>query len=275
MDKSRRSERMVVITQLLLQKPRSLFALSFFSKIFGVAKSTISEDLNILRATSEHWGFGELVTVSGAAGGVKFTPNLSRLERKEFVEYLREELSKPERILPGGYLYMADLIYNPQVVGKAGKLLATIFKDIQPDYIVTVETKGIPLALMTAGAFNVPLVIIRANNKVTEGSALSINYVSGSTRRIQSMSLARRALPTESKVIIIDDFMKAGGTARGMHDLMQEFRAEVLATAVMVATGEPGEKLISNYISILDLISVDTVNRRVIVEPGKWYAALS
>lgn len=272
MSKSRRSERMVVITRLLSQKPHTLFSLNFFSRMFNVAKSTISEDLNIMRETCEKWGIGELTTVPGAAGGVKFMPRLSREETEELVDFLQQELSREERILPGGYLYMADLIYNPQIVGKAGRLLATIFQDKKPDYIVTVETKGIPLALMTATAFNVPLVIIRANNKVTEGSAVSINYVSGSTKRIQSMSLARRALPPDSKVIIIDDFMKAGGTARGMQDLLQEFRAETLAIGVMVATAEPKDKLVSNYISILDLVSVDTDKKEVKIVPGKWYS---
>jgi purine operon repressor len=32
------------------------------------------------------------------------------------------------------------------------------------------------------------------------------------------MSLARRALKEGSRVLIIDDFMKAGGTVQGMRD---------------------------------------------------------
>ncbi len=271
MNKSRRSERMVVITRLLTQRPRALFSLNYFSRLFSAAKSTISEDLTIMRDACQRWGLGEVVTVPGAAGGVKFLPKQNKEETTELVEHLCRELGRGDRILPGGYLYMADLIYSPQLIGRVGHLFATIFIDLQPDLIVTVEAKGIPLALMTANVFNVPLVIIRASNKVTEGSAVSINYVSGSTQRIQSMSLARRALPTGSKVIIIDDFMKAGGTARGMHDLLAEFGAKVLATGVMVATTEPKEKLVSNYVSILDLVSVDTENKRVEVVPGSWY----
>ena len=35
------------------------------------------------------------------------------------------------------------------------------------------------------------------------------------------MSLARRALKEESKVLIIDDFMHVGGTIQGMMDLLR------------------------------------------------------
>lgn len=90
----------------------------------------------------------------------------------------------------------------------------TRFMDRNPDYILTVETKGIPLAVMVARAFNKPLVIARRDSKVTEGSAISINYVTGSSGRIQTMTLTKRAIPPNARVLIIDDFMKAGGLRR-------------------------------------------------------------
>ena len=52
---------------------------------------------------------------------------------------------------------------------------------------MTIATKGISLAYAVANYLNVPVVIVRRNNKVTEGPTVSINYVSGSTKRIQTM----------------------------------------------------------------------------------------
>ena len=57
---------------------------------------------------------------------------------------------------------MTDIIYDSNIIAKLGNIFFTRFIQHEPDYIVTVETKGIPLALMTAKAFNKPLVIIRA-----------------------------------------------------------------------------------------------------------------
>lgn len=152
---------------------------------------------------------------------------------------------------------MLDLIYDPHLLYQLGQIFVRRFAGCQPDYIVTVETKGIPMATMTALAFNVPLVVIRNNNKVTEGSAVSINYVSGSSKKISTMSLARRAIHSGSRVILIDDFMKAGGTAAGMMELMDEFGAKVEGIGVLISTAEPKKKVVDDYLSLLELVAID------------------
>ena len=52
-------------------------------------------------------------------------------------------------------------MYNPQIVSKAGVILASHFQNMNIDYIVTVETKGIPLAYEVAKSLGIELVIIR------------------------------------------------------------------------------------------------------------------
>ena len=128
---------------------------------------------------------------------------------------------------------------------------------------MTIETKGIPIALMTAEILNVPLVIIRKNIKVTEGSTVNINYISGSTKIIQTMSLSRKALREMSKVLIIDDFMKGGGTVRGIYEMMEEFNVEVAGTGVLISTMSPEKKLVNNYTSLMILKDVDEENRKI------------
>ena len=55
------------------------------------------------------------------------------------------------------------------------------FKDQQIDAVMTVATKGVPLANAVANVLNVPFVIVRRDLKITEGSTVSVNYVSGSS----------------------------------------------------------------------------------------------
>ncbi|HAA63899.1 MAG TPA: pur operon repressor, partial [Thermoanaerobacter sp.] len=144
------------------------------------------------------------------------------------------------------------------------------FLDKNVDAIVTVETKGIPIALMCARTLNVPLVIIRKDSRVTEGSFVSINYISGSQRHIRSMSLARRSLQKGSKVLLIDDFMKAGGTIRGMMELMEEFDAEVVGAGVMISTEKPENKLVDNYISVFVLKNMEEEKNIIDIEISDW-----
>src|SRR5699024_7665677 len=125
-------------------------------------------------------------------------------------EDLCELLEERERLFPGGYLCMSDLVGNPKLLIQDGELIATMYMDEELDAVVTIATKGISLANAVAKVLNLPVVVIRKDNKVTEGSTVSINYVSGSSRKIETMVLSKRTLPEYSNVLIVDDFMRAG-----------------------------------------------------------------
>jgi purine operon repressor len=267
MTKVRRVERVVALSKMLMDMPGYLFSLGHFSNIFGAAKSTLSEDMVTIKQAIEQFGLGTVETVSGAAGGLRYVPHHSEERMNTFLTDLAVRLSEPERIIPGGFLYMADILFMPDLMIQVGEIFRTRFAHLNPDYIMTVETKGIPLAFTTARAFGLPLVIVRQGSKVTEGPSVSINYVTGSGKRIQTMSLPRRALVPGSKVIIIDDFMKAGGTARGIADLANEVDVKVVGTGVLIATHEPEKKLVEEYLALLMLHDVDQHTKKIDIRP--------
>lgn len=166
---------------------------------------------------------------------------------------------------------MSDILSEPRILNEIGRIFASAFAERNFDVVMTVETKGIPLAYATATYLNLPVVTARRDNKVTEGSAVSINYVSGSNKRIQTMSLSRRALPEESRVLIIDDFKRAGGTIQGMMDLLQEFKATVAGVGVFVESAEVEEHLIEDYVSLARLRGVDSKSKQISVELGNYF----
>ncbi len=270
--KLRRSARLVDMTQHLLANPYRLIPLTLFAEEFGSAKSSISEDLSIIKELFEYKGIGVLKTVAGAAGGVKYIPMINKELAVQVVEEICQRLEHPDRLLPGGYLYMSDILGDPEKLNKIGKIMATVFAEKEIDVVMTVETKGIPLAYATANYLNVPVVIVRRDSKVTEGSVVSINYVSGSSKRIQTMSLARRVLQENSRVLIIDDYMKAGGTVRGMVDLMKEFNATVVGIGVFVEAAEIEERLVEDeeYISLARVSQLDMKDKDIKVVPGNF-----
>lgn len=268
MGKSKRSQRRIALAKLLTDSPGRLFSLTYFSTLFAVAKSTLSEDIEVIQQTLADYGMGRIETVAGAAGGVRFLPYVSNCNSNEFLTRLAQLLAVPERILTGNYLYMSDVLFDAHLMTQVGEVFMTCFAQTKPDCILTVETKGIPPALMTARAFNLPLAIARHETKVTEGAAISIYHVSGSNRRIQTMSLPKRAIAPGARVLIIDDFMKAGGTARGMMDLVQEFGAQTVGLGVVVATAEPQRKLVNDYQALLILAGTDDSSKAVDIKPA-------
>nr|WP_285861055.1 MULTISPECIES: pur operon repressor [Paenibacillus] len=269
----KRSARLVEMTQYLLSRPHHLIPLTTFAQRYGAAKSSISEDLAIIKEVFEDEGIGELQTLAGAAGGVKYIPKVGKEQALVFINELCEKLSQPDRILPGGYLYMSDLLGQPALMNEAGKLFATAFARVDIDCIMTVETKGIPLAYATGAELNLPVVLVRRDHQVTEGSAVSINYVSGSHKSLHTMTLSRRALREKSRVLIVDDFMKAGGTIQGMVDLLAEFDATVAGVGVLVESGEveSEQRLLQDYVSLATLRTVDAKEKEISVTHGNYF----
>lgn len=275
MKKLRRSGRLVDMTYYLLEHPHMLVSLTHFSERYKAAKSSISEDLAIIKEIFEERGIGSLVTIPGVSGGVKYIPLVDADDAKSTIEGLCVQLSEVDRLLPGGYLYMMDILGQPRLMNEIGRLFASLFAKSRIDAIMTVATKGIPLAYAVGNYLDVPVSIVRRDHRVTEGSMVSINYVSGSSKRIQTMTLSRRSLPVGSNVLIIDDFMKAGGTIRGMMDMLSEFQANVVGIGVLVESEEEvEERLVDEYISIARLSKVDVKERRITVEPGNFLEKL-
>ena len=68
----KRTERACIITQVLTEHPNKDFSLGYFAEKFGCAKSSISEDLKLVRTAMDTAGLGYVETTSGSKGGVRF-----------------------------------------------------------------------------------------------------------------------------------------------------------------------------------------------------------
>ena len=269
MDKIRRNERMTAMMKLLSGTPNRIFTLNSFCELFGSAKSTMSEDVDLLQQTAKAFDLGQVETVTGAAGGVRYRPVVSRKKAAETIGELCEKLSGPERVLPGGFLYYSDILSTPEIVNRMGEIIATEYYEAEPDFVLTMETKGIPVAFATANALGVPLVIARHSSRVYEGSAVNINYVSGSGS-IETMSLSRRAVKATQQALIVDDFLKGGGTAGGMVELMREFNVNVVGMAFVMATASPAKKRISGEKALMTLAVTEGEPAMAVVRPAEW-----
>ncbi|MGT2800099.1 pur operon repressor [Streptococcus marmotae] len=268
--KLRRSERMVVISHYLINHPYELTSLNMFAEKYSSAKSSISEDIAIIKKAFEESAIGHIETITGASGGVIFTPSISEEESLTIAEELRGQMAESSRILPGGYIYSSDLLSTPHILKNVGRIIANSFKDEQIDAVMTVATKGVPLANAVANVLNVPFVIVRRDLKITEGSTVSVNYVSGSSDRIEKMFLSKRSLKAGSRVLIVDDFLKNGGTINGMISLLSEFDSSLAGVAVF-AENQKGARNVANYKSLLAVTNIDVKENKVDVELGNIF----
>jgi len=258
-----RTDRIAVITKMLVENPNKIFTLNSFVEILSYAKSTLSEDIDVIEEVFKNFELGEIKSIPGAAGGIFYNPKLTDEQIENICNELCELINDKKRIIPGGYVYMNDIFYDPNILQKIAKSLASPYLDKKIDYVVTIETKGIPLAIMTANILNIPMIVVRKSARLTEGTTIQMNYIAGSSRRINTMALAKRSIPKGAKVLFVDDFMKAGGTAKGITDLMKEFEAEVMGIAVVMSTKEPEDKLIKDYYSLLEFDGIDEKDEKI------------
>lgn len=257
-DKFSRNQRVIGITKILTENPNKVITLNVFTEKFNAAKSTISEDIVIVRDVMETLSMGKIETVAGASGGIKFINEKSLQDKTKFVDELCELLREKSRVVPGNFLYITDIAYNPTLIQSAAIILSAAFKNLSVDYVVTIETKGIPLGYEVAKQLGVQLVTVRHDTKYTEGTTVSINYASGSSNRLQTMSLSTKSMKRNSKCIFIDDFMRGGGTAKGIRELLSEFDSELLGSGFLIDNVEIKEKLVDKYVSLVNFHGIGT-----------------
>ncbi len=232
--KPKRNERLMFMTYYLTHRPNQLIKLSYFTETLNAAKSSISEDINHIRNMLAIQELGDIVTIPGAAGGVIYRPSVSQSQRQLFAMTFKEKMVEKKRILPGNYLQFMDILQDPYIIGTAASIIAEFYQDHDIDAVLTVEAKGIGLAVEVARILNRPYVVARRNAQDTVGSTISVSYVSGSHQNVNKMELETDSLKRGSRVLILDDFLRNGGTVSGLIALLEEFNCTAEGVCVMV-----------------------------------------
>ncbi len=247
----KKSERIGAIIKILTDNPNKLIKLTYFCEELNAAKSSISEDISVAKEVMTTLSLGKIITISGAEGGVKYVPIINEERFKQIQNNLIEKLNDPSRYVGGGFLYTSDIMFDPEYIKQMASYFATYFKDSGAECVVTLETKGIPLAFLTASLLNIPSVVLRRESRISDGPTVSINYFSGSAERIQKMSLSKKAVQNFKKALIIDDFMRAGGSLKGIEEMLMEFDITVVGIGVAITTLAPKKKKVNDYVSII------------------------
>ena len=264
----KKNKRVGMLLDELTSNPSKLFESRHFCEKYDIAKSSLSEDIKLINEILAENGSGHIESIQGVGGGIRYIPGISHERILELQENLMRDLSDPSRMLGGKYLYTSDIMFNGSYIADMARIFTQKFYDLHADYVVTVETKGIPLAGTTAAMLGLPLVVIRREAKYSEGSTVSINYFSGTHEHIQKMSIAKRAVEPGRKAIVIDDFMRGGGSLRGIQDILAEFDVETVGIGVALEARFPEKKKVSNYTPIIIIEDIDEETKTIKLTPN-------
>lgn len=121
-----------------------------------------------------------------------------------------------------------------------GRELARRLAGFQPDLVLTAEASGIPPALATAFALGVPLVYARKYSQPPTAPVYTRLVPSPTRGGAAQLTIAVRAVPAGSRVVIVDDFLSHGRTASALAEMVAE------AQAIVVGAGFVVEKCFEN-----------------------------
>lgn len=110
-------------------------------------------------------------------------------------------------------------------------------KDI--DYLVGVEARGFIFASALALKLGTGLVIVRKPGKLpylTINASYDLEYGS------DTLEVHRDAIDDGGKIVLIDDLLATGGTAKAVGDLIGKLRGEILGYCFLVELTELGGK---------------------------------
>lgn len=132
-----------------------------------------------------------------------------------------------------------DAIINHQVDPKLtlemGKEFARLFGDSKPDKVLTVESSGIPVALMTALELRVPMVFARRKMTLTMDQDTYSERVPSFTKGIVTdIMVSSVYLKKGERILLIDDFIANGDAARGLIRIIEKAEAELVGVGIVI-----------------------------------------
>lgn len=156
---------------------------------------------------------------------------------------------------------------DPQLMKEIGEEFARHFKDRGITKVVTIESSGIPPALMTAIALNVPLIIMKKSpSSVLKTDLYHTEVISFTKNTSYELTLSKEHITEEDHILIIDDFLANGEASTGAIRLIRKGNATIAGIGILIEKSfQPGrEKLEERKIEVYSLARIESLKDGII-----------
>jgi xanthine phosphoribosyltransferase len=151
---------------------------------------------------------------------------------------------------------------DPLLMKEMGEEFARHFSNRGITKVVTIESSGIPPALMTSIALNVPLIIMKKSpSKVLKTDLYHTEVTSFTKGTSYELTLAKAHITEDDHILIIDDFLANGEASTGAIRLVRKANATVAGLGVLIEKAfQPGrEKLEEGKIEVYSLARIKSL----------------
>ena len=155
------------------------------------------------------------------------------------MQLLEERILQDGQVRPGNVLKV-DCFLNHQLdialLDEIGKAFYEVYKNDGINKILTIEASGIAIACMTARHFGVPVVFAKkAKSKNIDGDVYTSTVHSFTYGKDYDITLSKKFLGPEDKVLIVDDFLAVGKAMHGLLDVCKQAGATVGGIGIAIA----------------------------------------
>jgi xanthine phosphoribosyltransferase len=151
---------------------------------------------------------------------------------------LEERIRREGQILSDTVLKV-DSFLNHQVdtelALEIGREFGRIFADEGITKVLTIEASGIQFAMAAGIALGVPFVYAKKKKAITQGDEVySAEVYSFTKQESYQVSISRKYLGPEDRVLIVDDFLATGTALVGLTDIVAESGAELAGVGCVI-----------------------------------------
>lgn len=154
------------------------------------------------------------------------------------MKLLEDRIKRDGTVLPGEVLKVDNFLnhqIDPQLMYEMGAEFKRLFADAGVTRILTVESSGIAPALMAGLQMDVPVVFARKHRSLTLTDNLYTAKVYSYTKQVTNeISIDKRFINSDDKLLIIDDFLANGQAVEGMLEIAKSANVEVAGVGVVI-----------------------------------------
>ena len=137
---------------------------------------------------------------------------------------------------------------DPELMYEIGKCFKEYFEGKGITKIFTIESSGIAPTVMTALQMNLPMVTLKKQtSKILSGDVYQTTVHSFTKGSDYELTLSKKYVDKDDKILIIDDFLANGEAAKGAIRLIEETGALVSGIGIVIEKSfQPGRKLLED-----------------------------
>ena len=157
------------------------------------------------------------------------------------MNFLEERIKRDGQVRAGNILKVDSFLnhqLDTELLDKIGQAFYEKYKDRGITRILTVEASGIAIACATAHYFKVPVVFAKkAKSRNLDGDLYTSTVHSYTYGRDYNVTLSKKFLNADDKVLLVDDFLAVGKAMHGLIDICSQAGCEIAGIGIAIEKG--------------------------------------